>query len=76
MYYVLNIAGLSLFLYRNGVLTHEAGTWLQAVHEILVLELTAVLCPIVKTIPRLDAHERSMLACRAPDTNSRSLDVE
>ncbi len=49
MYYVLNIAGLSLFLYRNGILAHEAGTWLQAVHQILVLELAVVLSPVVKT---------------------------
>ena len=66
----------SLFLYRNSILAHEAGTWLQAVHEILVLELAVVLSPVVKTIPRFDAHEWSMLAYRTPDTNSRSLDVE
>ena len=63
-----------LFFDSDDVFTHETGTWLQAVHEILVLELAVVLSPVVKTIPRFDAHEWSVVA-RIPDTYGWSLEL-
>lgn len=65
-----------LFLDSDDVFTHEASSWLETVHEILVLELTVKLSPVVYAIPWLDADEWSVLACWVPDTYARGLEFE
>lgn len=60
----------------DGIFAHEAGSRQELVHQIFILKLTIILCPVVYAIPWLYAHKGCMLACRAPDAHSRCLDVE
>lgn len=63
-----------LFFNSDDVFTHEAGTWLQAVHHVLILEFAGVFCPVAGAEPRLDADEWSVVA-RIPDTYGWSLEL-
>ena len=63
-----------LFFDSDDVFTHEAGTWLQAVHHVLILELAGVFSPVACAEPRFDADEWSVVA-RAPYTYGWSLEL-
>ena len=63
-----------LFFYSYDVFTHEAGTWLQAVHHVFILELAGVFSPVACAEPRLDADEWGVVA-RIPDTHGWSLEL-
>ena len=41
---------MPLLAYGDGVFAHEAGTGLQTVHQILVLELSGIFHPVVDAV--------------------------
>lgn len=60
---------------RDDVLAHEAGTRKELVHEIAIAKLTVIISIVGHAIPWLNTHKRSMLATRAPDADSRCLEI-
>ena len=69
-----NYLFLPLFFDSDDVFTHEAGTWLQAVHHVLILEFTGIFSPVAGSEPWFDADEWSVVA-RIPYTNGRGLEL-
>ena len=63
-----------LLFNSDDVFTHEAGTWLQAVHHVFILEFAGIFSPVAGTEPWFDADEWSVVA-RIPYTNGRGLEL-
>ena len=61
--------------YDYVILRHKGGTWLQMVHQGLVLEFTGETARITETIPGFDADKGGILLVGAPEGDDRRMEL-